>query len=224
MEAEMTRGNEDYTLAEDEVAQQIDISEEIPTGHDHVTEVYQSQADNSEEGQEAAIQVANTRFTFPASTSTVTLSTSADGSQPPAVLHVQQIPSNLGPIQSEALRVAGLEAAASLSQISQGILQAEEGYKSNEGQAVTVNVPVSQAAQARAKWQEAMNSDVLIIRCREESAEMHKNKLGSGGRGKCIKVRLVVMKSQCFSWVILSRITAIWWLLIYMHYVGFRPP
>lgn len=51
-----------------------------------------------------------------------------------------------------------------------------------------MNVPVSQAAQARAKWQEAMNSDVLIVRCRDEIGEMHKNKLGSGGRGKCIKV------------------------------------
>ena len=69
-----------------------------------------------------------------------------------------------------------------------GILQAEEGYKTPEPGHVTVNVPVSQAAQARAKWQEAMNSDILIVRCREEVGEMHKNKLGSGGRGKCIKV------------------------------------
>ena len=53
---------------------------------------------------------------------------------------------------------------------------------------MTVNVPVSQAAQARAKWQEAMNSEILIVRCRDEVGEMHKNKLGSGGRGKCIKV------------------------------------
>ena len=51
-----------------------------------------------------------------------------------------------------------------------------------------MNVPVSQAAQARAKWQEAMNSEILIVRCRDEVGEMHKNKLGSGGRGKCIKV------------------------------------
>ncbi|XP_028397292.1 deformed epidermal autoregulatory factor 1 homolog isoform X2 [Dendronephthya gigantea] len=186
MEGEITRTNEEYTLAEHEVAQQIDISDSIPSEHEAVAEVYQNTTESSEESQQAAIQVANTRFTFPASTSTVTLSTSADGSQPPAVLHVQQIPSSLGPIQSEALRVAGLEAAASLSQISQGILQAEEGYKTPDA-GVTVNVPVSQAAQARAKWQEAMNSDILIIRCREEVGEMHKNKLGSGGRGKCIK-------------------------------------
>ena len=117
MEGEITRPNDEYTLTEHEVAQQIDISDSIPSEHE---EVYQNTTESSEEGQQAAIQVANTRFTFPASTSTVTLSTSADGSQPPAVLHVQQIPNNLGPIQSEALRVAGLEAAASLSQISQG--------------------------------------------------------------------------------------------------------
>lgn len=69
-----------------------------------------------------------------------------------------------------------------------GILQAEEAYKTPDPGTVTVNVPVSQAAQARAKWQEAMNSEILIVRCREEVGEMHKNKLGSGGRGKCIKV------------------------------------
>ena len=124
MEGEITRTNEEYSLAEHEVAQQIDISDSIPSEHEAVAEVYQNTTESSEEGQQAAIQVANTRFTFPASTSTVTLSTSADGSQPPAVLHVQQIPNNLGPIQSEALRVAGLEAAASLSQISQGQLVA----------------------------------------------------------------------------------------------------
>ena len=120
MEVEITRANDEYSLAEHDVAQQIDISDTIPSEHEGVAEVYQNTTESSEEGQQAAIEVANTRFTFPASTSTVTLSTSADGSQPPAVLHVQQIPNNLGPIQSEALRVAGLEAAASLSQISQG--------------------------------------------------------------------------------------------------------
>lgn len=121
MEGEMTRSSDEYSLAEHDVAQQIDISDSIPSEHEGVTEVYQNTTENADESQQAAIDVANTRFTFPASTSTVTLSTSADGSQPPQVLHVQQIPQNLGPIQSEALRVAGLEAAASLSQISQGL-------------------------------------------------------------------------------------------------------
>ena len=184
---ELSRVNEEYTLAE--VGQQIDITEEIPNEHDNATEVQvfhtTESAASSVESEQAAIQVANTRFTFPNSSSTVTLTTSTDGSQPPSVL--QHIPNVLGPIQSEALRVAGLEAAAPLSQISQGILQAED-VKNCEGHVATVSVPVSQAAQARAKWQEAMNSDVLLIRCRDETAELHKNKLGSGGRGKCIKV------------------------------------
>lgn len=186
---ELSRAGEEYTLAE--VGQQIDITDEIPNEHENATEVQvfhhtTESAASSVESEQAAIQVANTRFTFPNSSSTVTLTTSTDGSQPPSVL--QQIPTALGPIQSEALRVAGLEAAASLSQISQGILQAED-IKGCEGQVATVSVPVSQAAQARAKWQEAMNSDVLLIRCRDETAELHKNKLGSGGRGKCIKVK-----------------------------------
>lgn len=196
---DMSRGNEDYTLAE--VGQQIDITvntEEIPSEHDNTAEVYQNSESvaSSVESEQAAIQVANTRFSFPNSTATVTLTTSTDGTQPPSVL--QQIPTTLGPIQSEALRVAGLEAAASLSQISQGIIQADD-VKSCEGPVATVSVPVSQAAQARAKWQEAMNSDVLLIRCRDETAELHKNKLGSGGRGKCIKVKQLSGFTPCDS-------------------------
>ncbi|XP_038216480.1 deformed epidermal autoregulatory factor 1 isoform X2 [Zerene cesonia] len=36
-------------------------------------------------------------------------------------------------------------------------------------------------------WTETANMPILPIRCKNTSAELHKNKLGSGGRGKCIK-------------------------------------
>ncbi|XP_045509631.1 deformed epidermal autoregulatory factor 1 isoform X3 [Colias croceus] len=36
-------------------------------------------------------------------------------------------------------------------------------------------------------WTESANMPILPIRCKNTSADLHKNKLGSGGRGKCIK-------------------------------------
>lgn len=37
-------------------------------------------------------------------------------------------------------------------------------------------------------WDEAAKQDILIVHCRETTGELHKQKLGSGSRGKCIKV------------------------------------
>ncbi|KII63313.1 Deformed epidermal autoregulatory factor 1 [Thelohanellus kitauei] len=37
-------------------------------------------------------------------------------------------------------------------------------------------------------WKEASEQDVIIVRCREMSAELHKSRLGSGSKGKCIKM------------------------------------
>lgn len=36
-------------------------------------------------------------------------------------------------------------------------------------------------------WEETANMPVLSVRCKNTSAELHKRKFGSGGRGKCIK-------------------------------------
>jgi len=38
------------------------------------------------------------------------------------------------------------------------------------------------------KWDEAAKSDVLVVKCRETLGELYKSKLGSGSKGKCIKV------------------------------------
>ncbi|RZF40878.1 hypothetical protein LSTR_LSTR003388 [Laodelphax striatellus] len=36
-------------------------------------------------------------------------------------------------------------------------------------------------------WTEAVNMPILPVRCKNTSADLHKNKFGSGGRGRCIK-------------------------------------
>lgn len=38
-------------------------------------------------------------------------------------------------------------------------------------------------------WNEILNMDVLPVRCKTTTAELYKNRLGSGGRGRCIKYR-----------------------------------
>ncbi len=40
----------------------------------------------------------------------------------------------------------------------------------------------------KTKWDEALKSDVLVVKCRNNIGELHKNRLGSGSKGKCIKV------------------------------------
>lgn len=40
-----------------------------------------------------------------------------------------------------------------------------------------------------ADWTESVNMDVLPVRCKATTAELYKARLGSGGRGKCIKYR-----------------------------------
>ncbi|XP_021915750.1 deformed epidermal autoregulatory factor 1 isoform X2 [Zootermopsis nevadensis] len=37
-------------------------------------------------------------------------------------------------------------------------------------------------------WAESANMPVLPVRCKNTSAELHKNRFGSGGRGRCIKL------------------------------------
>ena len=41
------------------------------------------------------------------------------------------------------------------------------------------------------KWDEAAKSDIIIVKCRETHGELHKSKLGSGSKGKCIKVYII---------------------------------
>ncbi|XP_028034946.1 deformed epidermal autoregulatory factor 1 isoform X2 [Bombyx mandarina] len=51
---------------------------------------------------------------------------------------------------------------------------------------VVVAAPAPRSMSARS-WTETANMPVLPVRCKNTSAELHKNKFGSGGRGRCIK-------------------------------------
>lgn len=47
----------------------------------------------------------------------------------------------------------------------------------------------SGAANQSGQWAEILSMDVLPVRCKTTTAELYKNRLGSGGRGRCIKYR-----------------------------------
>ena len=51
----------------------------------------------------------------------------------------------------------------------------------------SVGTQVSVATNA-GSWSEAASLPVLPVRCKNTSAELHKNRFGSGGRGRCIKL------------------------------------
>lgn len=53
---------------------------------------------------------------------------------------------------------------------------------------VTLNTSGSGSQQTAGSWQEAANSPILSVRCKNTSAELHKARFGSGGRGRCIKL------------------------------------
>ncbi|CAH0547244.1 unnamed protein product [Brassicogethes aeneus] len=50
------------------------------------------------------------------------------------------------------------------------------------------STPVTVSAPSVGSWNEAASLPVLPVRCKNTSAELHKFRFGSGGRGRCIKL------------------------------------
>ncbi|XP_028177682.1 deformed epidermal autoregulatory factor 1 [Ostrinia furnacalis] len=59
-----------------------------------------------------------------------------------------------------------------------------------EDGAPTQTSPATRTVSART-WAETANMPVLPVRCKNISAELHKQRFGSGGRGRCIKYGMV---------------------------------
>lgn len=57
-------------------------------------------------------------------------------------------------------------------------------------EAAPASAPAARAASARS-WAETASMPVLPVRCKNISAELHKHRFGSGGRGRCIKYGMV---------------------------------
>ncbi|XP_018324728.1 deformed epidermal autoregulatory factor 1 [Agrilus planipennis] len=66
------------------------------------------------------------------------------------------------------------------------VIQQEDGPT---GGTVATPVSVSSGTSVTAgSWSEAASMPILPVRCKNTSAELHKERFGSGGRGRCIKL------------------------------------
>ena len=198
------RSNEGLSVVSSlsEVSEQIAISEELPTGHDpnQSAAVYHHDQENpsSDPPQQhqpcevQVVKVANVSLTFSTPGSTQALTSGTD-----SLVHIQQqvgTQANLAPIQEVAVTIDS-PAPSETRSSSPGLVEnatvveikpEEEGIGSPSPRGLR-----TESQQRRQQiWDAAVNSEVLLVRCRNETAELYKNKLGSGGRGKCIKVCL----------------------------------
>ena len=176
-----------------EVSEQIAIAEHIPTEHEtSTTAVFHAGEEGSSTNvgghQQCEVQVVKV------TNGNVSISFATPA---PTASHIQPTQSSLQPIQ-EVIANSPAHSTRSSSpnlQDSQGITtiqQAEQDEMSAGNQQVDEGSPLARQkyeTQGKSPWDAALSADVLIVRCRNETAELFKTKLGSGGRGKCIKVR-----------------------------------
>lgn len=186
-----------------EVSQQIAIAEEIPTEHEnsHPSVFSTSDQVSTEEvsgHQRCEVQVVkvanvgggvNITFSTPALGS---LARVGDENEEAQTTTIQVSDAQLTPIQEVAIAQSPGEAPNSESSNLQGE-QVIQDLQDGEMQDSPLHMDADQTrgeGQKSSSWDAVMNAEVLTVRCRNETAELHKSKLGSGGRGKCIKVRI----------------------------------
>lgn len=175
-----------------EVGEQIAIAEHIPTEHEtSTTAVFHADEEASSTNvgghpqcEVQVVKVANGNVS-------ISFATPA-----PAASHIQTSQPSLQPIQ-EVIADSPAHSTRSSSpnlQDSQAVttIQQAEQDEISGNQHVDDGSPLARQkyeTQGKTAWDAALSTDVLIVRCRNETAELFKTKLGSGGRGKCIKVR-----------------------------------
>jgi len=173
-----------------EVSEQIAIAEHIPTEHEtSTTAVFHAGEEGSSTnvGGHPQCEVQVVKVT----NGNVSISFATPA---PTASHIQPSQTSLQPIQ-EVIANSPAHSTRSSSpnlQDPQGITTIQQAVEQDEMS--TGNQQVDEARQkyetpGKSPWDAALSADVLIVRCRNETAELFKTKLGSGGRGKCIKVK-----------------------------------
>lgn len=181
-----------------EVSHQIAIAEEIPTEHEtsHPS-VFpnngQVSSEETVEHQHCEVQVVkvanvggvNITFATPALANLARVGEQNEGQ--PTTIQVSD--AQLAPIQEVAIAQSPDEGSNSEATNLQGE-QVIHDIQDDQMQGSPLHIDsVSRGnSDVKSSWDAVMNAEVLTVRCRNESAELHKSKLGSGGRGKCIKV------------------------------------
>ena len=172
-----------------DVGEHIAIAEHMPSEHEANAGVFHSGEDtsNTAEHQPCEVQVvkvANVSLTFssPSVCAPQTLTTTG------AETHIQVASSSLTPITEV---IDGVSSPAPSGSSLQEGQEMHEMQQEDEEQHIEHMPRTARRTESQGKaWDQAIQSEVLQVRCRNETAELHKNKLGSGGRGKCIKVSL----------------------------------
>ena len=210
---EVARANDGLSVVASlsEVSEQIDIAEDIPTDNDSNSDVFHHSEENTTTDHD--VQASNVTLSFTSSQALHTTSYGTSGTLSPQTVHIEVTPAQaavLSAIQQQhetggsttpthvlvttttPLHSAGLQEGHSQIRI-QGVQEqlSVHDLKHDDSEVESPSTPCSegQLAEARNKWAEsALSSDVLLVRCRNETAEFYKSKLGSGARGKCIKV------------------------------------
>ena len=175
-----------------EVSEQIAIAEHIPTEHETTTTaVFHAgeEASNTNVGGHPQCEVQVVKV----GDGNVSISFATPA---PAVSHIQASQASLQPIQeviadSPAHSTRSSSPNLQESQAVTTIQQAEQDEISGNQHADDGSPLARQKfeTQGKSAWDAALSTDILIVRCRNETAELFKTKLGSGGRGKCIKVK-----------------------------------
>ncbi|XP_031570726.1 deformed epidermal autoregulatory factor 1 homolog [Actinia tenebrosa] len=181
-----------------EVSQQIAIAEEIPTEHENShpsvfsssDQVSTEEVSGHQRCEVQVVKVANIGGGVNITFSTPGLATLARvGDENEGATTIQVSDAQLTPIQEVAIDQSPGEAANSETSNLQGE-QVIHDLQDGEMQGSPLHMDSDQDRSERQKsssWDAVMNAEVLTVRCRNETAELHKSKLGSGGRGKCIK-------------------------------------
>nr|CAD7415359.1 unnamed protein product [Timema poppensis] len=68
------------------------------------------------------------------------------------------------------------------------VIQSDPNVGDENGGCSTPNTPMGLRESIPNSWTESANMPVLPVRCKNTSAELHKCRFGSGGRGRCIKL------------------------------------
>lgn len=183
-----------------EVSHQIAIAEAIPTEHESPVYSNNDQVTSEEtvEHQQCEVQVVkvanisggvNITFASEGLAALARVGEQHEGQQ----TTIQVADAQLTPIQEVAIAQSPDEGASS----EQANLQGEQVIHEIQDDQMQGS-PLHMEAVSRgnndvkSSWDAVMSAEVLTVRCRNENAELHKSKLGSGGRGKCIKVNVFV--------------------------------
>ncbi|XP_037935274.1 deformed epidermal autoregulatory factor 1 [Teleopsis dalmanni] len=63
------------------------------------------------------------------------------------------------------------------------------GSNNSHDSAATGDHPAQGSASGNVSWADTNHVEVFAIRCKTTTAELHRSKLGSGGRGRCVKYK-----------------------------------